>query len=173
MSEAKTTTNHQEIRKWVEARGGIPAHVKKTGRGRDVGVLRIDYPGFSGEQSLERISWDQWFQAFDDNQLAFVYQDNVKSGSKSRFSKLVARSSKPATPRRASAAKRTTAKRATAKRVTAKRASPKRASTERASRTRAPTGRMSTKKRASTGRGTRVPKKRATSRSRTKKRASA
>jgi len=53
MSEAKTTTDHREIQKWVEARGGIPAHVKRTGRGRgDLGVLRIDYPGFSGEESL-------------------------------------------------------------------------------------------------------------------------
>lgn len=83
-----TTTDHDEIREWVEARGGFPAHVKRTGRKKnDPGVLRIDYPGFSGTESLERIDWDDWFDAFDRNRLAFLYQDKRKS----RFSKLVNR----------------------------------------------------------------------------------
>ncbi len=30
MSEAKVTTDHDEIRGWVEARGGHPARVKDT-----------------------------------------------------------------------------------------------------------------------------------------------
>ena len=88
MASAKPTTNHDEIRKWVEARGGHPAHVKKTGGKRDPGVLRIDYPGYSGGDTLERISWDKWFRAFDKNGLAFLYQ-----GGRSRFSKLVDRKS--------------------------------------------------------------------------------
>ncbi len=72
----------------MEARGGFPAHVKRTeGRGDDPGVLRIDYPGFSGQETLERISWDDWFEWFDRNKLAFLYQDKKNS----RFSKLVAR----------------------------------------------------------------------------------
>ena len=87
MSSAKTTTDHDTIKEWVEARGGHPAHVKRTGGRNDVGILRIDYPGFSGEQTLEEISWDQFFDAFEKNSLAFVYQDE----SDSRFSKLVSR----------------------------------------------------------------------------------
>jgi hypothetical protein len=50
-------------------------------------VLRIDYPGFSGADTLERIDWDDWFEAFDRNKLAFLYQDKRNS----RFSKLVNR----------------------------------------------------------------------------------
>jgi len=50
-------------------------------------VLRIDYPGFSGTESLERISWDDWFDWFDKNKLAFLYQNKKNS----RFSKLVSR----------------------------------------------------------------------------------
>lgn len=85
---SKTTTNRDEIVRWVEARGGFPAHVVRTaGPGDDPGVLRIDYPGFSGTESLERISWDEWFEWFDRNKLAFLYQDKKNS----RFSKLVAR----------------------------------------------------------------------------------
>jgi hypothetical protein len=43
-SESRTTTDHDEIRKWVEAHDGSPAAVGGTGNG-DLGVLRIDFPG--------------------------------------------------------------------------------------------------------------------------------
>jgi anaerobic selenocysteine-containing dehydrogenase len=85
--ESKTTTDHEEIRRWVEERGGHPARVEGTN------LLRIDYPGFSGEQRLEEISWDEFFEIFDENNLKFLYQENTKDGGKSRFSKLVGRDS--------------------------------------------------------------------------------
>jgi hemerythrin superfamily protein len=89
---AKVTTEHETIREWVEARGGCPAHVKGTGRdGGDPGILRVDFPGYSGKQSLERIGWDEFFAAFDQNGLAFIYQDRTRGGQPSRFSKLVSR----------------------------------------------------------------------------------
>jgi len=50
-------------------------------------VLRIDYPGFSGEERLETIGWEEFFAAFDQNKLAFLYQDKLESGEKSRFHK--------------------------------------------------------------------------------------
>jgi hypothetical protein len=86
MAEAKTTTDHDKIRKWVEARDGHPARVKDTGNPNS-GILRIDYPGFSGEDSLEQISWAEFFDIFEKNNLAFLYQDEEDS----RFSKLVNR----------------------------------------------------------------------------------
>jgi hypothetical protein len=90
-SGSKTTTDHDEIRGWVEERGGKPARVKGTKNKQGMGVLRIDYPGFSGEDTLETITWEEFFQAFDDNNLAFLYQDETKDGSESRFSKFVER----------------------------------------------------------------------------------
>src|SRR3954470_13418577 len=87
MASASTTTDHDVIRSWVEARGGCPAHVKGSGSRRDPGLLRIDYPGYSGGTSLEKISWDAFFDAFEANHLAFLYQDRKNS----RFSKLVHR----------------------------------------------------------------------------------
>ena len=89
--ESNTTTNHDEIRQWVEDRGGRPAIVKGTERG-DSALLRIDYPGYSGEDTLETIEWDEFFEIFDDNKLAFLYQDVTEDGGKSRFSKFVNRS---------------------------------------------------------------------------------
>ena len=81
--ESKTTTDHEDIRSWVEERGGHPARVEGTN------LLRIDYPGFSGEQRLEEISWDELFRIFDENKLAFLYQEETKDGGLSRFSKFV------------------------------------------------------------------------------------
>jgi hypothetical protein len=92
-SETKQTTDHEEIRRWVEEQGGRPAIVRGTERGGDGdGVLRIDFPGGAGEESLEHISWDDWFQKFDENNLAFLYQRQKASGEDSTFFKLVSRS---------------------------------------------------------------------------------
>ena len=84
---AKTTTDHETVRRWVEQRGGRPARVAETGSGNDPGLLRIDYPGFGAEDKLEEISWDEWFRAFDEHNLAFLYEDEKDS----RFSKLIFR----------------------------------------------------------------------------------
>ena len=91
MSETKQTTDHQKIKRWVEERGGKPAAVKGTGRGNDPGVLRIDFPGYTGEDSLEQITWEQFFEKFEREQLAFLYQEETKDGNESRFSKLTNR----------------------------------------------------------------------------------
>ncbi len=90
----KTTTNHEEIRQWVSERGGYPARVKGTDESGGSGVLRIDYPGFSGEETLEEITWKEFFQGFEKNKLAFLYQDETNKGKESRFSKLIDRESK-------------------------------------------------------------------------------
>jgi len=98
---AEPTNDHDAIRAWVEERGGWPACVRGTGDRGDIGMIRIDFPGFSGEDSLQRIEWDQWFEQFDENQLAFLYREMRHSdGELDRFNKLVKRS-RPATRRRA------------------------------------------------------------------------
>ncbi|OHV87376.1 hypothetical protein [Mesorhizobium sp. ORS 3428] len=86
MSEAKTTTNHDEIRKWIEERGGRPAAVRTQGEG---GILRVDFG--EPEESLESIGWDEFFRIFEENDLAFLHQDEVESGGKSRFNKFIER----------------------------------------------------------------------------------
>jgi len=91
MSEAKTTTDHEQIKQWVEERGGHPARVKGTDEKGTSGILVIDYPGYSGTQTLETISWDEFFQGFEENNLAFLYQDETRAGDNSRFSKLINR----------------------------------------------------------------------------------
>jgi hypothetical protein len=79
--------------------------VKRTRGGG--GILRIDFPGYSGAKSLEPISWDEFFERFEETNLAFLYQDKTGSGRPSRFNKLVGRETieigrarKKAAPRR-------------------------------------------------------------------------
>ena len=87
-----TTTDHDEIRQWVEERGGHPATVKGTERGgEDAGILRINFPGSSADDSLEDIDWDTFFSKFEESQLAFVYQDETADGGESRFGKFIRR----------------------------------------------------------------------------------
>ena len=87
MAAARATIDHDKIRKWVEKRGGHPAAVRRTGRGEDPGILRIDFPGFSGGKTLTHLDWDTFFRWFDENELAFLYQDATNS----RFNKLIGR----------------------------------------------------------------------------------
>ncbi len=86
-------TNHDEIRHWAEERGGKPAHVKRTAKRDDPGVLRIDFPEYSGaaDENLENIDWDTWFDKFDESDLALVIEDESGNGELSRFNKLVRR----------------------------------------------------------------------------------
>ena len=90
-AESKKTTDHEQIKQWVEAKGGFPATVKSTKEDGEPGLLRIDFPGYSGQDSLERISWSDFFEKFEESKLAFLYQEELKSGEESRFCKLVSR----------------------------------------------------------------------------------
>ena len=82
MSSSETTRDHDTIRKWAEARNGHPARVKGSGEG---GILRIDFG--DPEDSLEQISWEEFFAIFDENGLSFLYQDRTSDGGTSRFNK--------------------------------------------------------------------------------------
>lgn len=95
MAMSKSTTHatidHDEIRSWAEERGARPSVVRNV-RGPGPGILRLDLPGYS-EGRLEEIEWDDWFEKFDDSNLAFVYQEQTARGEMSNFNKLVARDS--------------------------------------------------------------------------------
>jgi hypothetical protein len=89
-SETNQTTDHDEIRQWAEAHGAEPATVRGTSQ-EGAGVLTLDFPGGAGEDRLEHISWDEWFEKFDRENLAFLYQERKSSGEDSTFFKLVRR----------------------------------------------------------------------------------
>jgi hypothetical protein len=85
-AQSRSTTDHDEIRRWTEERGGKPATVEAIAGGREeVGILRIRFPGVGDGDALEDISWDAFFEKFDEKRLAFLYQDETKGGGTSRF----------------------------------------------------------------------------------------
>jgi hypothetical protein len=86
---AETTNDHDEIREWAESRGGRPSVVRQTGlTRRGGGVLRIDFPGFSGRETLKQIPWEEWFEIFEQSKLSFLHD----TSSRGRFNKFVRRS---------------------------------------------------------------------------------
>lgn len=85
---AQTTTNHEAIKAWVEAREGRPSIIQASKN--DSAILRIDIPGNSNENALMPISWDKFFKIFDSEVLQFLYQDTTEEGKMSNFNKIVA-----------------------------------------------------------------------------------
>src|SRR3954464_11046476 len=84
---AEIITNHEAIRKWAEQHGGKPAAVDRTHTGDDVGIIRIMFPKAPQSQHahLVEISWDEFFEEFEQRQLALLYDP------KSLFSKMIGR----------------------------------------------------------------------------------
>jgi hypothetical protein len=93
MPQAKITTDHDQIRKWAEARGGKPATVRSTHSKQGTGIIRIEFPGAPNakDDALEEISWEEFFEKFDESDLALLYQEETASGERSNFNKLVGR----------------------------------------------------------------------------------
>jgi len=70
-----TTTDHDEICRWAEERGGRPA----TAVGEEgPAALRIAFAGDQfEEETLEEISWAEFFATFEEANLVFVYQEEA------------------------------------------------------------------------------------------------
>jgi hypothetical protein len=74
------TKDHTVIREWVESRGGAPARVRGTND-----LLRVSFG--RSEKNLEVISWDEFFEAFDRNDLIFVYHESADNTRFARFAR--------------------------------------------------------------------------------------
>ena len=90
---SNTTTDHDTIKTWAEDRGGKPAAVEATDDKGDTGMIRLMFPDSKDSESdnLTEISWDTWFEKFDEAGLALLYQEETADGAKSSFNKLVSR----------------------------------------------------------------------------------
>jgi hypothetical protein len=84
---SETTTDHDRIREWTEARGGRPSVVRT--KGEHGGVLRLDFG--AKEENFEETTWDEWFEVFEESNLAMILQEQTADGKESRFNKLIGR----------------------------------------------------------------------------------
>jgi hypothetical protein len=79
----KLTADHAEIRRWVEEHGGYPGLVEAAdGRER----LAVAF----GADDERRLSWEEFFERFDRESLAFAY-DPEGNGEATSTAKLVSR----------------------------------------------------------------------------------
>ena len=79
----KLTADHAEIRRWVEEHGGYPGLVEAAdGRER----LAVAF----GADDERRLSWEEFFERFDRESLAFAY-DPEGNGDATATAKLVSR----------------------------------------------------------------------------------
>ena len=90
-SKWRALVDHEQIRRWAKERGAQPSTVRRTPEDDSAGTIRLDFPGSSGQGSLEEISWDEWFRHFDENDLALIVEDEMANGQSHNFNKLVAR----------------------------------------------------------------------------------
>jgi hypothetical protein len=120
-NSSRVLTDHDEIQRWAEERDARPSAVQRTHTDDSVGIIRLDFPGYSGENSLEEIEWDEWFDKFDDNNLALIVQDQTAGGERSNFNKIVSRDSvESAGSSRSRAKKSTSARGSTTKKSSAR-----------------------------------------------------
>ena len=111
MALSKNTQDHDTIRKWAEARGAQPAEVRGTHKGNQTGILRFCFPNARNrnDENLQEISWDDFFEKFDDNGLELIYQEKTAGGARSNFNKLIYPEDEHASGRSRSSSSRTSA----------------------------------------------------------------
>jgi hypothetical protein len=91
MALSKTTQDHDEIRRWAEGRGAVPAEVTGTHTKSGPGILRFEFPNAPNrnDSKLREVSWEDFFEKFDEANLELVYQEKTADGQTSNFNKLV------------------------------------------------------------------------------------
>ncbi len=62
--------------------------MRGTEDGDETGVPRPDFPGYTGKDRLQPISWEEFFEKFDEKQFEFLYHERKKNGETSNFFKL-------------------------------------------------------------------------------------
>lgn len=82
--DTKITIDHTEIRNFIEGHKGTPVRTTTTKE------LQVRFPG-RDDTSLENIPWEEFFTTFEDNNLAFMYQEKTAEGRESIFCKFVPR----------------------------------------------------------------------------------
>jgi len=99
---AKITTDHSVIRRWAQDRGGRPAAVMSQPGRSHAGFVHIDFPGHpthavaaeiwaSSGASVAPLTWEEFFERFERDGLAFVYQERSSAGTPSRLFRIVNR----------------------------------------------------------------------------------
>ena len=90
LDDLTATTDRALVRDLVEEYGGYPAHVERSEGGGDSGLLRLAFPDVpSGDadrnEDLKELSWEAFFDQFDEENLALVYPENLGDDAAADF----------------------------------------------------------------------------------------
>ena len=88
--EIKTTTDHEEVRRWAQDRGGSPACVHNPfNTAGETSELRIDFLHEKYNDDVREVTWEEFFALFDRQRMVLVYQTETEGGKVSRFGRIV------------------------------------------------------------------------------------
>jgi hypothetical protein len=73
--QGKVTVDKATMKGWIDAHQGWPALVKSTNRAEASRKLRIGFLDVEEREPLMKITWEEFFCIFDQENLAFLYQD--------------------------------------------------------------------------------------------------
>ena len=77
--QGKVTVDKERMKQWIEAYHGWPA-LKISPPGLEPSSsLRIGFPGCEDREQLAIVSWEEFFKIFEQENLAFLYQDPPRS----------------------------------------------------------------------------------------------
>ncbi len=75
VAQGKLTTDKEKIKQWIQTYKGWPAiKLMETADSIET-VLAIVFPGGEGDHVIRRLSWEEFFQKFDQLKLVFLYEE--------------------------------------------------------------------------------------------------
>ena len=88
-NDLTATTDHAVVRDLVEEYDGYPAHVERT-EGGDSGLLRLAFSDVESDdadpnEDLKELSWEEFFEEFDQERLALVYPEDLGDDDAAAF----------------------------------------------------------------------------------------
>ncbi|MFC6906640.1 hypothetical protein ACFQGH_15700 [Halalkalicoccus tibetensis] len=87
--ETRMTTDHGTIRNWIESNDLAVARTAETARNRS-GGLTVVTEGRT-DDSIKEVSWDEFFETFEDEGLAFVYRTETMGPEEQLYYEFVPR----------------------------------------------------------------------------------
>ncbi|ELY75212.1 hypothetical protein [Natrinema gari] len=85
-TQRRLTTDPERIRKWAEARDAVPVRIRDS-EGHGYSFARRDELG----ERHEEVTWDEFTERFEDDDLVFVYHEAEPTGEEMGFFEIVER----------------------------------------------------------------------------------
>lgn len=76
----KFTSNRDEIRAWIESHNAFPARLKGAGENEYDAKSEYEIAFDRDTDSLEEISWEEFFEFLEDHNLALRYNNEAEGG---------------------------------------------------------------------------------------------